>query len=84
MHNNFQAFSEFGTIKNCSLITDIITGYSKGYAFIEYENERSAARAYKNGHNMLLGNQKVLVDYECERLLPGWIPRRLGRYTIFV
>lgn len=73
-----KAFSEFGTIKSCSLIKDIITGDSKGYAFIEYENERSAARAYRNGHNILLGNQKILVDYECERLLPGWIPRRLG------
>ncbi len=27
---------------------------------------------------MFLDDSKIVVDYECERLLPGWTPRRFG------
>ena len=30
-------------------------------------------------HDMFLDGSQLVVDYEAERLLPGWVPRRLGR-----
>ena len=27
---------------------------------------------------MFLEGSKIIVDYECERFLPGWKPRRFG------
>uniref|UniRef100_A0A1B6D5S4 U11/U12 small nuclear ribonucleoprotein 35 kDa protein n=1 Tax=Clastoptera arizonana TaxID=38151 RepID=A0A1B6D5S4_9HEMI len=73
-----EVFMSFGNVKSCHLVRDIITGFSKGYAFVEYENERNAALAYKNGNRTVIDGKMILVDFECERLLPGWIPRRLG------
>ena len=32
----------------------------------------------QDAHGMYLDEAKVIVDVECERLLPGWTPRRLG------
>ncbi len=30
---------------------------------------------------MFLDGAQLVVDYECERILPGWIPRRLGEWV---
>uniref|UniRef100_A0A1B6ILX1 U11/U12 small nuclear ribonucleoprotein 35 kDa protein n=3 Tax=Homalodisca liturata TaxID=320908 RepID=A0A1B6ILX1_9HEMI len=73
-----EAFSEFGKIKSCKLIRCIVTGMSKRYAFIEYEEKAGAITAYRKGHKMKLDDATLLVDFECEHLLPFWIPRRLG------
>ena len=40
-------FKEYGRIKKCNVIRDIVTGGSKQYAFIEYEKESQADRAYR-------------------------------------
>ncbi len=32
---------------------------------------------------MFLDGAQLVVDYECERLLPGWVPRRLGQENHF-
>lgn len=50
----------------------------KGYAFIEYELESSAEEAYREANKMNLDGNIIFVDFECERLLKGWKPRRLG------
>ncbi|XP_049841512.1 U11/U12 small nuclear ribonucleoprotein 35 kDa protein-like [Schistocerca gregaria] len=71
-------FSKFGTIRNCRLVNDIVTGAFKGYAFIEFKHERDAVYAYGKAKGLLIQGKEVLVDYEQERILPGWVPRRLG------
>lgn len=71
-------FSEFGDIRSCKVIRDIVTGMSRGYAFIEYESSSSAKLACREAHKMELEGRKIFVDHECGRSLPGWIPRRLG------
>ncbi|KAJ8932183.1 hypothetical protein NQ318_007468 [Aromia moschata] len=53
-------------------------GMPKGYAFIEYESEASAEEAYRLANRMVLEGSMIFVDFECERLLKGWKPRRLG------
>lgn len=50
----------------------------KGYAFIEYESESSAEEAYRLANKMNVDGNVIFVDFECERLLKGWKPRRLG------
>ena len=72
-----ELFSEYGDIKHLRLVRDIVTGYSKRYAFIEFYDERSAYSATKNC-KMMLDNTEIFVDNECERTMSGWIPRRLG------
>ncbi|KRT84815.1 RNA binding protein [Oryctes borbonicus] len=71
-------FSKFGKLKRFRLVKDIVTGFPKGYAFIEYESESSAEEAYRTAYKMNIDGNAIFVDFECERLLKGWKPRRLG------
>lgn len=71
-------FAKYGQIKRLRLIRDVVTGFSKGYAFIEYEEERQAVRAQRDGNGQELDDKQLFVDFENERTMPGWIPRRLG------
>lgn len=71
-------FSKFGKLKRFRLVKDIVTGFPKGYAFIEYESEASAEEAYRHAYKMNIDGNIIFVDFECERLLKGWKPRRLG------
>ncbi|KAF2893698.1 hypothetical protein ILUMI_12471 [Ignelater luminosus] len=73
-----EVFSKYGRLKRFRLVKDIVTGIPKGYAFIEYETERAAEDAYRKAYKMYLDGQAIFVDFECERLLKGWKPRRLG------
>ncbi|KAL1505244.1 hypothetical protein ABEB36_004851 [Hypothenemus hampei] len=71
-------FSKYGKLKRFRLVKDIVTGMPKGYAFIEYEDERGAEEAYRMASKMVIDGRVIFVDFECERLLKGWRPRRLG------
>ena len=73
-----ESFSKYGDIRSIKLVRDIVTGFSKGYAFIEYYDEADAAIAHREGHQMIIDDKEVLVDFECERVIKGWIPRRMG------
>ncbi|XP_054268979.1 U11/U12 small nuclear ribonucleoprotein 35 kDa protein-like [Macrosteles quadrilineatus] len=73
-----KVFSEFGKVKSCKLIRCLVTGESKRYAFVEYEERGGAMAAYRRGHKMRLDDAMLVVDFECEHLLPCWVPRRLG------
>nr|XP_057942580.1 U11/U12 small nuclear ribonucleoprotein 35 kDa protein [Doryrhamphus excisus] len=71
-------FSEFGDIKRLRLVRDIVTGFSKRYAFIEYKEERAVVRARRDANKLVVDQHELFVDFELERTLKGWIPRRLG------
>lgn len=73
-----KTFSRYGHIMTCHLVRDIVTGFSRRYAFIEYENERMATRACHSANKQIIDEKEILVVMECERTLLGWIPRRLG------
>ncbi|OTF72673.1 U1 small nuclear ribonucleoprotein 70 kDa-like protein, partial [Euroglyphus maynei] len=66
-------FEVYGPIKKVMLIQDKISGKPRGYAFIEFENERDMHSAYKHADG-----RRVLVDVERGRTVKGWLPRRLG------
>ncbi len=72
-------FSKYGALKSMRLVRDLVTGFSKGYAFIEYESRSNAKYAYgKCSSNYVLDGRSLIVEYEYERELKGWKPRRLG------
>ncbi|XP_071455843.1 U11/U12 small nuclear ribonucleoprotein 35 kDa protein-like [Hetaerina americana] len=73
-----KVFSHFGKVKKCTLIRNIVTGISRGFAFVEYHHKQDAIRAYAAGNQMEIERNKIFVDRELGRVLKGWVPRRLG------
>ncbi|KAM4620264.1 U11/U12 small nuclear ribonucleoprotein 35 kDa protein [Polymixia lowei] len=73
-----EVFSKYGDINRLRLVRDIVTGFSKGYAFIEYKEERSIVRARRDANKLVVDQHELFVDFEQERTLKGWVPRRLG------
>lgn len=71
-------FDMYGRIKRCTLIKDTDTQKSKGYAFIEYYEERNAQIAYSRGDKKKIDGMYCLVDKELGRTDRYWLPRRLG------
>ncbi|XP_061338753.1 U11/U12 small nuclear ribonucleoprotein 35 kDa protein-like [Gastrolobium bilobum] len=55
-----------------------LTRASCGYAFVEYEIEREMRRAYMDAHHSFIDDCEIIMDYNRQQLMPGWIPRRLG------
>ncbi|KAM4808949.1 U11/U12 small nuclear ribonucleoprotein 35 kDa protein [Rhinophrynus dorsalis] len=73
-----EVFSRYGDIQRIRLVRDFITGFSKGYAFIEYKQENAIMKAHRDANKLVIDQREIFVDYELERNLKGWIPRRLG------
>merc|ERR1740123_493191 len=59
----YEAFAEFGDIKNLHLNLDRRTGFVKGYAFIEYETKNEAAQAIKGIDRQVLLEQRLQVQW---------------------
>ncbi|MED6192833.1 small nuclear ribonucleoprotein 35kDa (U11 U12) [Stylosanthes scabra] len=73
-----KVMSKHGRVKNLRLVRDIVTGASRGYAFVEFETESEMRRAYMDAHHSYIDDCEIIVDYNRQQLMPGWIPRRLG------
>lgn len=73
-----EEFSKFGKIVECRLVKDIVTGKSKRYAFVEYENAGGVERALHAMREEAVYRAEIVVEHEAERRLRGWRPRRLG------
>jgi len=60
------------------LVRDVVTKKSRGYAFVEYEHEKDFVQAYTRMNKAVIDGCSILVEYERERVMKGWKPRRLG------
>lgn len=69
---------KYGRVKNLRLVRDIVTGASRRYAFVEFETDKEMLYAYETAHHSIIDGSQVIVDYNRQQLMPGWIPRRLG------
>merc|ERR1711865_279845 len=70
----YEAFAEFGDIKNLHLNLDRRTGFVKGYSFIEYESKKEAESAIKGLHGSTLLDSKLSVSWAFGK--PGGSRRR--------
>jgi U1 small nuclear ribonucleoprotein len=70
-------FELYGPIKSIKIARDL-QGKSRGYGFIEYENEEGYKNAYKHADGKRIDGRRIMVDYEQGRTTKGWKPRRLG------
>lgn len=71
-------FSAFAPVRRVRLVRDVVTGFSRGYAFVEFYDERTTKDVCREADGLELDDKKLLIELECERTLPGWVPRRLG------
>lgn len=67
----------FGPVKDIKLVRDK-ADKSKGYGFVEYENEDDMKRAYRAADGMKIEGRDIVVDVERGHTVPSWLPRRLG------
>ncbi|TKX20980.1 U1 small nuclear ribonucleoprotein-like protein 1 [Elsinoe australis] len=79
------SFRSFGRIRNIRIVPndyDTTEGKKKrphrGYAFIEFEDERALKDAYKQADGIEVKGRKIVVDVERGRTVKGWRPRRYG------
>uniref|UniRef100_A0A7S4FFN2 RRM domain-containing protein n=1 Tax=Eutreptiella gymnastica TaxID=73025 RepID=A0A7S4FFN2_9EUGL len=65
------AFAPFGPIMSAMVFIDRVTGLSKGFGFVSYNNpaHASAAIAAMNGYQ--IGNERLLVQLKTEREPPA-------------
>ncbi|MFT5059473.1 MAG: RNA recognition motif-containing protein [Planctomycetota bacterium] len=54
-------FAKYGTVQSCDLVSDKVTGGSKGFAFVEIPNPGEAKAAMKNLNNATVGESKIRV-----------------------
>jgi len=57
-----EMFSEYGIVKNIKIIRDRYSNTSRGYAFLELPDERSALQAIEDWDQGSIDNQVIRVD----------------------
>ncbi|KAL3310927.1 U1 small nuclear ribonucleoprotein 70 kDa [Cichlidogyrus casuarinus] len=77
----------YGPVKKIVMVKDIYTNKSRGYAFIEFEQERDMhgqlhlyyTLTSQDVNNRKIDGYRILTDVERGRTRPEWRPRRLGK-----
>ncbi|OZJ06353.1 Peptidyl-prolyl cis-trans isomerase-like 4 [Bifiguratus adelaidae] len=74
-------FSQFGKINSCEVIRDRKTGDSLGYAFIEFDDQKSCEQAYFKMQSVLIDDRRIHVDFSqsVSKLHKDWISKRVSR-----
>jgi RNA recognition motif-containing protein len=57
-----EIFSKFGKVVSCDVITDRYSGQSKGFAFVEMENDKEADEAINKLNGTELEGRKIVVN----------------------
>jgi RNA recognition motif-containing protein len=55
-------FAEYGEVKSVKVITDKLTGRSKGFAFVEMPNDDEAKEAISNLNGYMLNSRELSVS----------------------
>ena len=55
------AFEQYGTVEKVSVISDRLTGRSRGFGFVEMPNDEEGKNAIANLHDVDLKGRKLLV-----------------------
>jgi RNA recognition motif-containing protein len=57
-----KVFEEYGTVSSAKIIVDKFSGRSKGYGFVEMENDKEANKAIKDLNGSELENREIVVN----------------------
>ena len=57
-----EIFSKFGKVTSCDVITDRYSGQSKGFGFVEMENDKEADEAIEKLHDTEMEGRKIAVN----------------------
>jgi len=55
-------FEKVGALSTCDIITDKFTNQSKGFAFVEMENDSDGDKAIKTLDGTEIGGRKIVVN----------------------
>ena len=58
----YQIFSQFGAIVSVKIVTDRVTGQSKGFGFVEMEKADDANKAIESVNGSELGGRTLVVS----------------------
>ena len=58
----FYLFSQFGTVTSAKIINDKVTGRSKGFGFVEMENDDDARTAISSLNESEVQGRKLIVN----------------------
>ena len=76
-HKLRREFEEYGPVKSLRIVQDK-SGESRGYAFVEFEDERDMKDAFRRADGRKIDGRRILVDVERGRTSGKWVPRRFG------
>lgn len=57
-----ELFSQFGNVSSVNVISDKFTGRSKGFAFVEFENDDEGNRAIEELHETEFMQRNIIVN----------------------
>ncbi|XP_062169385.1 organelle RRM domain-containing protein 2, mitochondrial [Alnus glutinosa] len=66
-----EAFSQFGEVVNARVVTDRVSGYSKGFGFVKYATLDDAAKGIKGMDGQFLDGWVIFAEYARPRPPPG-------------
>ncbi len=55
-------FEEYGTVNSAKIIVDKFSGRSKGYGFVEMENDKEASKAINDLNGSEMENREIVVN----------------------
>ncbi|OWM81224.1 organelle RRM domain-containing protein 2, mitochondrial [Punica granatum] len=64
------AFSQFGEVIHARVVTDRVTGYSKGFGFVRYASLEDAAKGIDGMHGKFLDGWVIFAEYARPRSQP--------------
>ncbi|MDD2622745.1 MAG: RNA-binding protein [Bacteroidales bacterium] len=62
-----EVFEEYGAVESAKIITDKFTGRSKGFGFVEMNNDEEAKRAIEELNGAEVENRTIVVNEARER-----------------
>ncbi|KAJ0102230.1 hypothetical protein Patl1_04447 [Pistacia atlantica] len=66
-----EAFSKFGEVVQARVVTDRVSGYSKGFGFVRYGTLEDAAKGIEGMDGKFLDGWVIFAEYARPRAPPG-------------
>ncbi|CAK9317656.1 unnamed protein product [Citrullus colocynthis] len=66
-----EAFAKFGEVVHARVVTDRVTGYSKGFGFVKYATLEDAAKGIEGMDGKFLDGWVIFAEYARPRPPPG-------------